>query len=610
MSSQWKYPLLVAVVATFVLFSNLGGPRLWDRDEPRNAGCAAEMLARSDWVVPTFNDELRTHKPVLLYWLMMSAYAVMGVSEFSARFWSAALGVGTCLLTYGIGSRMFRPQVGLWAGLALASGLMFDVAGRAATPDSVLIFCCTLATWIYVRGTFPAVGSQLQDSASSEGLNCPVQIRVFPTWPVAMAMYAAMGLGVLAKGPIGLVIPTAVIGMYLLIQRLENPAQLASPWLTRLVRILQPFAPLHFLRTCWAMRPVTAIFTVLIIALPWYWLVGVRTDGDWIRGFFLEHNLGRATQAMEGHGGSVFFYPVAILIGFFPWSVFAIPTLLELLHRLRAGRHHSQGYIFAACWVGVYVGLFTIASTKLPSYVTPCYPALALLTGAYVERWSRSATQVSPHWLRTSLSIYALAGLALLIGIPIAATYLLPGEQWLGVLGLIPIVAAGYGLWSLRSQPQRTAIAFAASAVLLTSGIFALGSSAVDQHQQSHVLLERIDQLSPQPTIYTYQCLEPSWVFYAGMPIRQLTTTESSVVQTKSSFWKPNPKLAAEEFWHSESDRFLITTSRGLENLGPLPPHVGVLEEVPYFLKEEKLLLLGPISATTRADDDSRALNR
>ena len=80
-------------VALVVLFSNLGSTRLWDRDEPRNAGCALEMIQRGDYMVPWFNDELRTHKPALVYWLIVSAYHIFGVNEFAARFWSAVLGL-------------------------------------------------------------------------------------------------------------------------------------------------------------------------------------------------------------------------------------------------------------------------------------------------------------------------------------------------------------------------------------------------------------------------------------------------------------------------------------------------------------------------------------
>src|SRR6056300_67173 len=104
---SWKTHLAaISLIAGVVMFTNLGGPKLWDRDEPRNAGCAKEMLERGDWVTPVFNGELRSHKPVLLYWFMISAYQVFGVNEFSARLWSAIFALGTCYCTYGIGRRL------------------------------------------------------------------------------------------------------------------------------------------------------------------------------------------------------------------------------------------------------------------------------------------------------------------------------------------------------------------------------------------------------------------------------------------------------------------------------------------------------------------------
>jgi len=155
MKGATKHVLILLAVGALILFTNLGVPRLWDRDEPRNAGCAAEMIARGDWVVPWFNDELRTHKPVLLYWLMMAAYSLFGVNEFSARFGSAMLGLGTIVWTYAIGSRLFHARIGLLAGIVLASTLMFDVAARAATPDSSLIFFVTASVGAFVLGVFP-----------------------------------------------------------------------------------------------------------------------------------------------------------------------------------------------------------------------------------------------------------------------------------------------------------------------------------------------------------------------------------------------------------------------------------------------------------------------
>jgi len=112
-----RHQVWIVLAALLVFFTNLGVPQLWDEDEPKNAECAREMMARGDWVVPTFNEQLRYDKPVLLYWLMMSAYQTFGVGEFGARFWSAVLAIGTTLVTYHLGRLLFRPQVGLWAGL-------------------------------------------------------------------------------------------------------------------------------------------------------------------------------------------------------------------------------------------------------------------------------------------------------------------------------------------------------------------------------------------------------------------------------------------------------------------------------------------------------------
>ena len=280
-------------------------------------------MQRGDWVVPFFNAELRAHKPVLLYWLIMSAYSVFGVSEFAARFWSAALAVGTALATYGIGRRLFHANVGLWAAVILATSLMFDVAGRAATPDSALIFFSTAALLVYVLAAFPADGTY------------------FPQrWWAAAAMYGLMGLAVLAKGPVGAVLPTAVIGMFLLIVRLPEIARAVDrpAWQRWLLALVRPFSPSHFLRTCWSMRPLTAIMVILAVAGPWYAWVGWRTDGEFLRVFFWEHNLGRAAQPMEGHSGGLWYYPVAILVGFFPWSVFAVPVARTWRRESASGR--------------------------------------------------------------------------------------------------------------------------------------------------------------------------------------------------------------------------------------------------------------------------------
>ncbi len=605
MASTWRQMLLIVLVASVVLFTNLGGPRLWDRDEPRNAGCTVEMLERGDYVTPVFDGELRTHKPILLYWLMMISYGVFGVSEFAARFWSAALGVGTACLTYLMGRRLFSPAVGMYAAVIVVTTLMFDVAARAATPDSVLIFWSAAAIAVFVWGTYPAV-KQGEQSGGPQ--------RLFPAWPKAILMYACMGMAVLAKGPIGLVLPTAVVGMFLLLFTLPPRSEVRSlggfrSASHRLMSLLRPIAPQHFLRTCWRMRPLTAVAVSMAVALPWYVAVAIRTDGEWVRGFLLDHNLGRAAQSLEGHSGAWFYYPVALLIGFFPWSVFAVPTVLNVGRRLRSRDPQSAGYLLAACWVGVYLVLFSLARTKLPSYITPCYPGVALLVGSFLDAWIRGRTVSAAYWPRLALVCLGMVGVGIMIAVPVATTQVLSGEEWLGLLGVIPLVTAVACDVLTRRHATRLAVTtFALGAVLLTTSLFAVGAVRVDRHQTFHTLVSAMRARSERPQIGTLGVLEPSWVFYCGRPLDHLFAPEllrgvpsgtAMVGQIPEHDWQPKPQWNVWKYLEGGGDRFVITTAGQLQQLGPLPPHVSEVARTSYFLQNEELVLLGTVASAT-----------
>ncbi len=589
----WKELAFVATIAGVVMFTNLGGARLWDRDEPRNAGCAAEMQARGDWVTPVFDAELRTHKPVLLYWLIMTAYSLFGINEFSARFWSAALAVGTAMCTYLMGRHLFGAKVGVWAGIILASTLMFDVAGRAATPDSPLIFFSTLAITIYVLRGLP--------QAESVSVPGDTSRPYFPSWRGAIAMYAVMGVAMLAKGPVGLILPTAVIGMFLLIVRLPNalPQRESHGRWWWCQRVAQVFAPKHFFATCWSMRPLTALCVSLAVAAPWYVWVGMRTDGAFLRGFFLEHNVGRAMQSMEGHGGSILFYPLAILVGFFPWSVFAVPVVLDAYRHGRVQRTWQPGYLLAACWVGVYVAIFSLAKTKLPSYVTPCYPALATATACFVQRWTNNSLATSRNWLRVALVITSMVGIVMLIGLPIAAHRYLPGDEWLGVIGLLPLASGLITLYLVeRHRHVQAAIVFGALAVLCMATTFGGVTALVDRHQHNDVLLQAIAERGEDSRVVSFGLLEPSWVFYGRRPIEEVHHFVAQVPHHArvevAGRWVPKRRVTVNDLLVQSDDLLIITNDFHLPKLREiLPDDFEVLAQSPHFMRKGNLMVLG-----------------
>src|SRR5262249_994402 len=159
------------------------------------AEAAREMLEAENWIVPTFNFELRVDKPVLLYWLQLACYSLFGVCEFAARLPSAMAAMLTVLLTYELGRRLFDPSTGLLAGLVLASTAFFTGSAHFANPDA-LLNASTVLTFLLFWSGF---------------------IRGSSTWLLWIGL--STGLGFLAKGPVGTVLPAVVIGLFLLWSR-------------------------------------------------------------------------------------------------------------------------------------------------------------------------------------------------------------------------------------------------------------------------------------------------------------------------------------------------------------------------------------------------------
>src|SRR3954447_6304158 len=135
--------LEAAMIGLLALTLNLvgnGRVSLWDRDEPRYAGCTREMRSSGDWIHPTFNAEPRYHKPILVYWLMLAGTAIGGDNPFGARLVSAVFGTGTCLLIWGFGRRLLGKPAGLLAALMLTTAPMMVVESKLATTDATLLF--------------------------------------------------------------------------------------------------------------------------------------------------------------------------------------------------------------------------------------------------------------------------------------------------------------------------------------------------------------------------------------------------------------------------------------------------------------------------------------
>jgi 4-amino-4-deoxy-L-arabinose transferase-like glycosyltransferase len=538
----------VALTATLVLLPNLGGPALWDEDEPLNAACSLAMHQTGDWVVPTFNGRLRIEKPALVNWLHLAGFAVAGPTETGARLPSALLTIGTCLLTWQLGCRLFGTSVGFWSGIVLATSVWTGVAGRAATPDAPLAFFTTLALVLFARGMIGPDGLSLGS-------------RPLPL-PQACAVGVACGLAMLAKGPVGLVLPMLAFLLF-------------AGWR----------------RT----RPLTITSAALAVAGPWYVAVTLLTDGAWLRGFFLVHNAGRFTGTMEGHSGSTLvYYPLVLLVGLFPWSCGSA------LIGLHAGRTiNTTGMRLVAIWVGVWLGVFSLSATKLPGYVWPAYPAIAVITGSFVVDWIRRPGAATDRWMRLAWLSLAGGGVAIAIGLPLAASRLAGQAAWLALIGVAPL-AGGVACWLLQMRGNRTAAttAWAVSGCLTVGLLAGIAADRIGGPGGARGLVARLAAAAQTAGAAAPLAAcepPPSVAFYAGRllhgPVPDLTTAE-----------------AVADFAATHPDGRLIVDAsrlRGIDSV--LPPDWGVLDATTTVVRGQRLVVVGRPSVATTIRPAARA---
>lgn len=323
--------VILAVAAVILLFFKLGDTSLYILDEVKNATCALEMKERGDWIVPTFNNELRTDKPVLHYYFMRLGYTFFGANALGARFFSAFFGLLLVMLSYYFTSKILDKKTAWYQSLILLASLQFIVQFRLAVPDPYLI------VWLYLTFIFLYLGIE-----ERRGI---------------YYAYVFAALGFLTKGLIAVALPGLVVLFYLI-------------WTKRL-----SFSTLKTLRI------PQGLLLFLCITMPWYIAVGIQTNGEWLSGFFLKHNLERYTSTMEGHNG-FFLLPFLILFAaLLPYSLYSFPSVKRVF------KIETDSFVKYAFVIVVVVGLFfSFSRTMLPTYIGPAIPFLALILANYIRR--------------------------------------------------------------------------------------------------------------------------------------------------------------------------------------------------------------------------------
>ena len=441
--------LTLAIFCGFLFFYGLGSFGLVGADEPRYAQIAREMLARHDWVTPVLNGTAWLEKPVLYYWGAILSYKLFGVSDWAARVPSATMATMLVFSVY-LFLRRLRPGSQLDGALIVASSVAVIGFARAASTDMPLtaMFGIALLAWYAWLET---------DEKRWLGF-----------------AYFFVALATLAKGPVAPFLALLIVLAFCL--------------------VLRDFKVLA--RMLWL--PGLAIyFTVM---LPWYVLVEIRNP-QFVRVFFLEHNLQRFSTNMFQHHQPFWYFIPVLLVSVLPWTVPVGVALFRAIRKLFRERLQTSGTfeLFLLLWGFLPIVFFSLSESKLPGYILPAIPAFGLMLADYLWQRQKQARRVPA----TVVVIHCLLNGTMLTGALLV---------WYWVSRVRPIPGA-----VVAAAIVGGSIALAMIAVILLRGIATLrlmtmvpvvlgmaflikmGAPVMDAHLSSRTLAREISAMEPTP---------------------------------------------------------------------------------------------------------------
>ena len=350
-----------------ILFSDLGAAALFEPDEGRNAEVAREILLLRDWVTPHYDFIPRLDKPVFFFGLVALSFKLFGLGEWSARLPSVLAALGCLSLTYVLARAIFGRQAALWSVLILVTSVEFFALSRVVILDMVLTMFLTISLVCFWVGHL-ATGPRRKT--------------------LVLLMYVSMGVATLVKGPIGFVLPAAVIFLYLLLSR---------KWAVVGEMELSLGVPLF-----------------LIVVVSWYLAVELRNPG-YLHHFLWEENFARFTTTEFKRSGPWYYFFMVLAAGFFPWTLLLPMTVAEFRKRSAANEH-----LFLILWIALPFLVFSLSASKLPHYILPLYPPLAILVGATIAKAFSAAPSAKMTWvlLLPAVTFFLVALLPALLFLP------------------------------------------------------------------------------------------------------------------------------------------------------------------------------------------------
>lgn len=465
---RWWWLLLMVVV---IWFGTLEYRKLIKPDEGRYAEIPREMIVSGDWVTPRLNDLKYFEKPPLQYWATAAAYTVFGEHQWSSRLWPALTGFCGLLLVWFAGTRLFGREAGQYATLILGSSFLYVAIGHINTLDMGVTFFLTLGI----------VGLLLGQQAEAD--TCTRRNWLYCAW-------IALGLAVLSKGLIGLVLPAAALVIYSALQR-----------------DLAPWKRLNL---------VTGLLLFLLVTAPWFILV-MKANPEFFERFFIyEHYTRFSTKDLGRYQPWYYFIPI-LLAGMLPWTILMFDTLLRTWKGSASIGKAFNPERFLLIWVVFIYAFFSVSGSKLPSYLLPIFPALALLMGKRLAEIRERVLlwQLAPVLLVPVATLGFAPFTEMLAETPLKIEMYRDYATWAVVAALVLLFGLISGMVLLARRKKSLAVLVVALSSLIGVQIVLSGHNTVARWRSSYHIAESIrPYVKPDIPLYSVGTYEQTLPFY------------------------------------------------------------------------------------------------
>jgi 4-amino-4-deoxy-L-arabinose transferase-like glycosyltransferase len=462
-----------------------------DRDEPRFAQASKQMLETGDFIDIRFQDEARYKKPVGIHWMQsatVTAAEALGIPAARTtiafyRLPSLAGALAAVLLTYWAALAFAGRREAFLAAAFLGASIILSVEARLAKTDAMLLACSVAAMGALARVYFARRG-------------------IGPARSTVVIFWVAMAAGILIKGPMVLMFAGTCAALLSVRER-------SVAWLKGL-------------------RPGLGFLFVLAVVLPWFIAIGVKSGSEFYAKAVGDDMLGKVATGQQNHWGPPGFYLVAFFATFWPAAIFAAIAV-----PFAWANRGEDRIAFALAWIVPSWLIFEAVSTKLPHYVMPLYPPIAIVTVIAIARG-----YVGPHRPGARAAFLAMPL------IPIGLTLLLSYGAWTldgtlpfaGWLLLVPASALAILAWIYfaRAEVTRAALTSIAAAAFLSAGVFGLAQPVLQSLKLSPRAAAAVGTAGcPDPIVATLGYREPSFVFLVGTQLDMVESAEEAVAFLK-----------------------------------------------------------------------------